>query len=243
MELSKKNILIGTIVVIIIWALSGLLIDLFTSKRGTFGDMFGAINALFSGLALFGIIVSIMIQQNELRLQREELQETRKEFVSNRTTSILFKQIEYLNTRIEKYKFLSDPFTDFRPASFSEFHSIISEYKERGESEIVNNLIDHNKKTFISIVELIVRSYKSFDKFLDFNNTEKEEQIQLRQFLKNNINPDTQKILSIRIKFLHEELNQMKNNTDAKDDLMIQFLKDLIKSEVDDINYIFNYGK
>jgi hypothetical protein len=38
-----------------------------------FGDMFGAINALFSGLALAGIIYTIIIQREELRLTRDEL--------------------------------------------------------------------------------------------------------------------------------------------------------------------------
>lgn len=44
---------------------------------GTFGDMFGSLNALFSGLAFVGVIIAILLQKNELELQREELQETR----------------------------------------------------------------------------------------------------------------------------------------------------------------------
>jgi|GEM_PF-752894 len=48
--------------------------------RGVFGDMFGSINALFSGLALGGIIFTILLQKKELKLQRKELRDTRKEF-------------------------------------------------------------------------------------------------------------------------------------------------------------------
>ena len=48
--------------------------------RGTFGDMFGSINALFSGLALGGIVFTILLQKKELKLQRKELRDTRKEF-------------------------------------------------------------------------------------------------------------------------------------------------------------------
>lgn len=48
-------------------------------ERGQFGDMFGATNALFSGLALAGIIVAILLQKDELELQRKELRDTRKE--------------------------------------------------------------------------------------------------------------------------------------------------------------------
>jgi hypothetical protein len=54
--------------------------------RGTFGDMFGSINALFSGLALAGIILTILLQRKELKLQREELQETRHEFETQNET-------------------------------------------------------------------------------------------------------------------------------------------------------------
>ncbi len=46
---------------------------------GALGDAFGAINALFSGLALAGVIVAIIMQGQELRLQREELRLTREE--------------------------------------------------------------------------------------------------------------------------------------------------------------------
>ncbi len=47
--------------------------------RGQFGDMFGAMNALFSGFAFLGIIYTIYLQRNELSLQREELKLTRQE--------------------------------------------------------------------------------------------------------------------------------------------------------------------
>ncbi len=49
------------------------------TDRGTFGDMFGAVNAIFSGLAFAGIIFTILLQKKELALQRQELKDTRKE--------------------------------------------------------------------------------------------------------------------------------------------------------------------
>lgn len=48
-------------------------------KSNQFGGMFGGIGALFSGLALAGVVVAIKMQKEELELQREELRETRAE--------------------------------------------------------------------------------------------------------------------------------------------------------------------
>jgi hypothetical protein len=47
--------------------------------RGQFGDLFGAVNALFSGLAFAGLIYAILLQREDLELQRKELEMTRQE--------------------------------------------------------------------------------------------------------------------------------------------------------------------
>jgi len=59
---------------------------------GTFGDSFGALNTLFSGLAFTGIIISII-------LQSKELQETRKDIKSQNT------QFEIQNNSIKRQVF------------------------------------------------------------------------------------------------------------------------------------------
>lgn len=47
--------------------------------RGQFGDVFGAVNALFSGMAFAGLIYAILLQREDLALQRKELELTRQE--------------------------------------------------------------------------------------------------------------------------------------------------------------------
>jgi hypothetical protein len=47
--------------------------------RGTFGDMFGGVNALFTGLAFAVLIYTVWLQRSELVLQRKELEQTRDE--------------------------------------------------------------------------------------------------------------------------------------------------------------------
>ncbi len=72
----------GVITIAVLWAGTGLGIYWLlpdATEHGTFGDMFGAINSLFSGLAFLGVIVAILLQKEELRLQREELEQTRAE--------------------------------------------------------------------------------------------------------------------------------------------------------------------
>lgn len=69
----------------IVWLMSGLIFLL--PFNGEYGDKFGVINTLFSGLAFGGIIYTIYqqraefgMQREELKLQREEVANSNKEF-------------------------------------------------------------------------------------------------------------------------------------------------------------------
>src|ERR1043166_8220624 len=42
------------------------------NERGSFGDMFGVVSTFFSGLALAGIIYAMILQREELALQRRD---------------------------------------------------------------------------------------------------------------------------------------------------------------------------
>ena len=82
-----KTLLIAVLIVLAILMLSWAFIDYLipsSTERGAFGDKFGAVNALFSGLAFAGLIVTLLYQKEELKLQREELAETRKELNAQR---------------------------------------------------------------------------------------------------------------------------------------------------------------
>lgn len=69
-------------IVLVVWALAGIVLYSVLpswTERGQFGDMFGAINCLFSGLAFAGVIYTIYLQRHELSLQRKELELTRSQ--------------------------------------------------------------------------------------------------------------------------------------------------------------------
>ncbi|KAA2223098.1 putative phage abortive infection protein [Chryseobacterium sediminis] len=57
--------------------------------QGLFGDMFGASNALFTGLSFVGVIIAIRLQSQELKLQRKELELTRNEMELTRDEFVI----------------------------------------------------------------------------------------------------------------------------------------------------------
>ena len=84
--MSIKNeswITVGILTAIFLcWVLAPFILNIFLNspeQRGMFGDSYGALNSLFSGLAFAGVIIAILLQRKELILQREELALTRAE--------------------------------------------------------------------------------------------------------------------------------------------------------------------
>lgn len=52
--------------------------DELVAKWGQFGDAFGSVNALFSGLALLGVIAALLLQREDIDLQLEEMRKSAK---------------------------------------------------------------------------------------------------------------------------------------------------------------------
>lgn len=67
--------------------------------RGTFGDSFGVVNALFSGLAFAGVICAILLQKKELELQRAEIRE-QKETLQKQNFESSFFQLLNMHSEI-----------------------------------------------------------------------------------------------------------------------------------------------
>jgi hypothetical protein len=62
--------------------------------RGQFGDLFGGVNALFTGLAFAALIYTLILQRKELDMQREELR--RSVEAQQGSQEALTKQVEQL---------------------------------------------------------------------------------------------------------------------------------------------------
>jgi len=112
----KRVLWIAIFAILLLWCSTFTLLWFDDKKAlgeiGVFGDMFGAVNALFSGFAFIGIIVSIRMQSEELELQRKELRETREEFSQqNKTLSLqrfentFFQMIELHHKTVDRLNY------------------------------------------------------------------------------------------------------------------------------------------
>lgn len=92
--------LYASILLVITWPINSYSI----SQAGVFGDSFGVLTSLFSGLAFSGMIITILLQREELSLQREELKENRKEFAKGAEAQERNAQLSALSALLAEYK-------------------------------------------------------------------------------------------------------------------------------------------
>ncbi|MCT4654352.1 MAG: putative phage abortive infection protein [Cohaesibacter sp.] len=102
-EIKLRHLVWAVIAIGALWV-GNLLIGTFcltSQTRGIYGDMFGAVNSLFSGLALAGLVYAILLQRQEIGLAKQD---------ANRTKKMLEDQTEHLekqNKRTEQQMFES----------------------------------------------------------------------------------------------------------------------------------------
>lgn len=105
LNLSKPKIwlaLIAGVAVILFWVANWILGSrLPDDERGIFGDMFGAVNALFSGLALVGVIYAIIMQRYEISIARRDIAYTKQILDAQKT------ELEQQNLEQKKQSFES----------------------------------------------------------------------------------------------------------------------------------------
>ncbi|MCD8454924.1 hypothetical protein LNJ08_11045 [Tenacibaculum finnmarkense genomovar ulcerans] len=139
--------------VIIIWGASTILIFFGLnnwSNRGSFGDLFGAVNALFSGLAFAGLIYTIVLQKQDLELQRNEISLNRVELkktakAQKNSEKALINQVEQMKTasKLNALKTLID-YYNIQIANPNNTTEIILKAKEKRKATIkeIDTLID-----------------------------------------------------------------------------------------------------
>lgn len=154
-KIQLKYLLLPPLFIVIIQVICGIFIYSAFQKwedRGLFGDMFGVVNALFSGLAFSGIIITIFIQFLSIKIQHKEIKETEE---SQRKSELILKR------QLETFEF----FTRFN----AQVH--LMDYYDRKIKEIGNNLDDKTKRRKDSLIrekkeveELIIESHEYYKK-------------------------------------------------------------------------------
>lgn len=123
---------------------------------GEFGDLFGSINALFSGLAFAGLIYTIILQRKELEFQRDELSLTRGEIQGQRI------QLEQQTIALNRQNFENTFF------QLMQFQRSITESMEILDA---HNNQSFGRASFKSLLELLERR---FSKVNDAQNLEEK---------------------------------------------------------------------
>ncbi|MBE0645587.1 MAG: putative phage abortive infection protein [Bacteroidetes bacterium] len=97
------RIFLGVVVCVVLFIAANYVLGvwLFTAPTAAdgFGDVFGLSNALFSGLALAAVIITLFMQRLELKLQRLELTATREELKGQK------EQMEIQNATLARQEF------------------------------------------------------------------------------------------------------------------------------------------
>lgn len=174
--------IIVVIVIFFIWCISWICIDKYiistnVSKisneeaRGTFGDKFGAVNALFSGLAFSGIIFTILLQRKELELQRDELKSTRKVFeLQNQLISqdkfenTFFNLLNLYTTIVNSFTIRDSTFkvmTSGRDCFEQYYKTLNNLIRSNHQNRIDFNITNTTKKEVIDTYEQFYKDFRS----------------------------------------------------------------------------------
>jgi len=89
---SVRLALTALAVVVVLFGANWVLICLLLpdwGSRASFGGMFGAVGALFSGVALAGVAYALVLQSRQLEIQRIEVAETRRDIEESKRLSNL----------------------------------------------------------------------------------------------------------------------------------------------------------
>ena len=118
------------------------------APRITEGNQFDPLNALFSGLAFWGVIYAILLQKSELVLQREELGYTRVEVRGQK------EQLESQNRTLKQQRFENTFFS-----LLNLFNSIVESMEVRTDTGTAHPKTFKGRECFIALHNDFQREY------------------------------------------------------------------------------------
>jgi hypothetical protein len=171
---SKKFLVVMLVVVIALWGINlFVLYWLPANERGTYGDMFGVVNSLFTGLAFAGLLYSTSLQQKEIEQLKNEAGERR---ILERTNETL-KQCQYyfidmqttfasLSTKNQNVALAMPPLPDTIPEFTEITHEGLKKYY--GYFELVNKALQESTADIL----LSLRQLEAFAAIMLHGNTD-----------------------------------------------------------------------
>ncbi|KAA6326748.1 hypothetical protein EZS27_024188 [termite gut metagenome] len=178
------TITIATVICLVLWIGGMFLSQWYASsyfefdslegnKYALFGDSFGAVNALISAFAFAGVIVAIVIQRNELRLQRKDLELQRNEFsTQNKTLQLQRFENTFFNMLSLQQQIVNDLFYSNKDKIWLQKNT---EYGIAGE-EVIDNITIKGR-------ELFFFSFSNTEHHLKMDDGQKRKVLGMRGYL------------------------------------------------------------
>jgi hypothetical protein len=113
---------------------------------GTFGDSYGALNTLFSGLAFAGIIVSIFLQSQELKDTRAELKGQKEQLELQAFENAFFHLLKLQNQIVESKKYKSQFYPNFDESGQLSLKRIKDDFEQKFIRDNIVNLDSNIEK-------------------------------------------------------------------------------------------------
>ena len=156
-------LLVGLLtVVVLLWhwiptMLNNNVTDL--SERGQYGDSYGSVNALFTGLAFAGLIFTILLQQREIKLQREDFSEQLNEMQMSR------EEVARQSEILERQLALTEKTHDLGRAElqFKIFDARISELEMKSYAWNESGRAKHSGSAIEAVVKQMEQQLKELD--------------------------------------------------------------------------------
>lgn len=208
----KRNkviyLLVGILVIIILWLIYWLLISKYIpdeAKRAQFGEMFGAINSLFSGLALCGVAYTVY-------LQFESNKSSVYQFKFNHLLDTVNRQVDIFNNRIEEFYF-----KDLRTENtvLLKFDKSMEYYVAiKNNTEVVNKFIELNDDVISAVIPFLYYSNKFIYDLIDKEALLDDDKIKLKSLYSRSQNRRVTDFLSLNTKALLKEKLNLENTTE-----------------------------
>jgi len=138
-------------------------------ERGTFGDMFGFANAVFTGLSVVGLIATILLQRKDLNMQREELNKQTYSLHVQNFENTFFQMLTLFHNIVDSTEITIG---QHKYRSRSAFHQV-AEYLNRDFSDLAKKYDDwhfeENQFEYLltnEILDVYNSIYKSYKEYL-----------------------------------------------------------------------------